>query len=463
MKKFLPLLLLVLVLGLPAAYFWFGLRAERVMEEQRLRVADQYGSRLVLQDQSRGVFTSTYRYVLSLDPPPSPDAAQAARPVSLDLTAVVHHGPFPLTAGGLTPALALVDTTLSPREGLPPAVAALLDALPDLRRTTLRTTFGFAGDSRTRLSVPPAKGTVRLADGATRDIQWQGATGVFDVAADAASFELSLAVPLLGLKDKDVAMTWQGLSLTAHSVRDGQNLFLGETALSLTAFRLESTPPAGPSFALTNLESTAVNGRRNEVVDTTMTVRGTGVDLKTQAKAGFDAAFSLKNLDAATLDATLGEVRRISRQPGSPEARNREVAALLTRQAGPLLSKNPRFSVDRLSLTLPSGVVDVSGSVAYAGQGPLPVGIPEALARLSASATARAPQATLVELLTAAEAANPAQAGPAARDRAQAILDDLVRKGFAVREADRLFTVADWDGKALVVNGMSLFRMPGQP
>uniref|UniRef100_I2Q6B7 DUF945 domain-containing protein n=1 Tax=Desulfovibrio sp. U5L TaxID=596152 RepID=I2Q6B7_9BACT len=465
MKKPLPLiLLLVLVLGLPAAYFWIGLRAERVMEDQRLRLADQYGARLVLQEKDRGVFTGTYRYALTFDAPmPAAAGAPPAQPITLDLVAVVHHGPIPLTQGGFTPALAVVDTTLAPRTGTPPAAAALLEALPDLRRTTLRTTFGFSGDSRTKLAVPPAKGPVRLADGTVLDIQWQGATGTCDATAEAASIDLALSVPLLVVADKASTTTLQGLSLAGHSTLSGQNLYLGDSTLTLTGLRLENAAPAGPSFALTNLEVAASNGRQNEVVDTTMTLRASGLDLKTQAKGGLDAAFSLKNLDAVALDATLGEVRRINGQPATPEARTQELTTLFLRQAGPLFSKKPRLSVDRLALTLPSGTVDVSGFVAYSGEGPLPANPLESLGRFSASATARAPRATLVEILAAAGSGNPALAGPPARGQAEAVLDGLAAQGFVVRQDDGLFTVADWDGKTLMVNGRSLFQLPDRP
>ncbi|EHJ47975.1 protein of unknown function DUF945 [Solidesulfovibrio carbinoliphilus subsp. oakridgensis] len=464
MKKPLPLLLLlVLVLGLPAAYFWIGLRAERVMEDQRLRLADQYGARVVLQEKDRGIFTGTYRYALTFDAPMPALAGAPAQPITLDLVAVVHHGPVPLTRGGFTPALAVVDTTLAPRDGTPPAAVALLEALPDLRRTTLRTTFGFSGDSRTKLAVPPAKGPVRLADGTVLDVQWQGATGTCDATADAASIDLALSVPLLVVSDKATTMTWQGLSLAGHTTLSGENLYLGDSTLTLTGLRLENAGPAGPSFALTNLEAVASNGRQNDRVDTTLTLRASGLDLKTQAKGGLDAAFSLKSLDAAALDATLGEVRRLNAQPATPEARTRELTALFLRQAGPLFSKNPRLSVDRLALTLPSGTVHASAFVAYAGEGPLPANPLESLGRFSASATARAPRATLVEILAAAGSGNPALAGPAARGQAEAVLEGLVAQGFVVREGDGLFTVADWDGKALVVNGRSLFQLPDRP
>lgn len=462
MKKALPLFaLLILVLGLPAASYWFGLRAEEVLESQRQHLAEQYGLRIVPLEKRRGIFTSDYRYAVTYDAPRSvAPGAPAPASLSLDLAGVVHHGPFPLVAGGWKPALAVVDTTIAADPGRSQALSELLAALPDLRRSSVRTTVGFSGKTGTRLDIPPAKGTLRQADGTGLDLQWQGATGSLNLAADATAVDLSLSAPLLVLTDATGTLTAQGLSLASQATLHGQNLLLGDTTFALTGLRLESTVPATPSFALTNLEAAVTSGQQNEAVAVAVIGRATATDLRTQAKAGLDIAFSVQNLDAAALDATVGQLRRIQRERIAPEIQARQVQALLAAQAGAIFSRHPRFAMDRCALALPSGTVEATGFVAYAGDGPPPADTLAALGLFTASVRAKAAQAALVDLLAAAGNGNPALAGPEARRQAEAVIDGLVLQGFAVREAAGLTAAADWDGKALVVNGRTLFQRP---
>jgi len=458
-KKALPLLaLLIIALGLPAAYYWVGLQAEAVIEAQRVRLQDQYGLRIALLEKNRGIFTSTYRYGVTYEPARNALAGKTpSQAISFDLDEVVHHGPIPLTSGGWTPGLAALDSSLTAREGTPAALTKLLETLPELRKTSLRTTFAFSGDSQTRLTVPPGKRTVGLEDGTALDVAWQGATGLLDVAADASTVGLTLTAPLLGVTDKGAAMTMQGFSLTAQSKLHGQNLYLGDSALSVTGLRIENTKAEDPSFALTNLAMTSNTSQRNDVVDCLLSFRAEGVDLRSQGKAVFDAAFSLKNLDAASLDATLGELRRINLERAAPEVRMGEFQALLLRQAGPIFSKAPRFTVEKLALSLPSGTVEGSGFVAYSGPGTMPQNPLAALGQLSASVAAKASERALLDILTAADKGDTKQVG---RQQATAAIGDLILKGFVVRDKDGLSATADWNGKALTVNGASLFQMP---
>lgn len=462
MKKALPLLaLLVIVLGLPASYYWIGLRAEAMNEAQLVKIQGQYGLRIALAEKKRGIFTSTYRYGVTYDPARSIPADKASsQSVSFDLVEVVHHGPIPLTSGGWTPSLAVLDCSLTAREGTPAAFTKVLETLPELRKSTMRTTFAFSGDSHTRLTVPPTKGVVRLEDGATLDVEWQGATGLLDVVADASTVGLTLTVPLVGVTNKDATMSLQGFSLAVQSKLHGQNLFLGDSTLSITGLRVENAKAEEPAFALTNLAMRSNTAQRNDVVDGMVSIRAEGVDLRSKGKAALDAAFSLTNLDAAALDATLGELRRINLERAAPEIQAREVQALLLRQAGPIFSKAPRFAVEKLALTLPSGTVAGSGFVAYAGPGTIPQNPLAALGQFSASVTAKAAEPALLDLLTAAGKNDPTLSGPAGRQQAVAAIADLVAKGFAVRDKDGLSATADWDGKTLTVNGASLFQMP---
>jgi uncharacterized protein YdgA (DUF945 family) len=463
-RKKLPILvILALLLGVPAAYYWIGLKAEAILETQRAALEDRCGVRITLAEKHRGVFSSTYRYdvtaPLSLA---APATAATSRPLAFGLRVTLGHGPIPFASGEWTPALAVLDCGLEPKEGTSGTLPDLLAAVPELGQSTLRATFAFSGDSRTRLAVPAGKRTITQEDGTPLEVEWQAITGLLDATPDAESLTLDLQAPLARVADKQAATvaTAKGLSLTGASKRSRENLYLGSSVLSLADLRVENTQAEAESFALTNFTLSVTTTPRDDMVDCLLAVRGDGVDLKTQAKASLDAAFSLKNLDAAALDTLAGEMRRINRQRTSPEVRLQLIQVLLLRQGSALLARQPRFAVEKLVLAAPSGSLEASGFVAYSGQGEPPANILAALGLFTASVKARAGEQTVLDILAAAGRNNPAFAGSAGRPMAETALRDMIGSGFVVRDKGVLSAAAEWNGKALTVNGVPVFRLP---
>jgi uncharacterized protein YdgA (DUF945 family) len=345
-------------------------------------------------------------------------------------------------------------------EDSPKAFTKLLEAIPELRKSTLRTTFGFSGESRTKLTIPPSKGTVELENAETLDVEWQGLTGVLEVAANAEAYAFSLDAPLVGVKEKDTGMIMQGLSMTCKSKLHGQNLYLGDSTLSISDLHIEDTKAATKLFSLSHLAITANSDQRNDVVDGIVACSGEGVDLKSQSKASFETIFSLKNIDVTALDTLVGEFRRISRQRAAPDVLIRELRGVLLRQGGVILSKRPRFAVEKCVLRVPAGAVEASGFVAYSGTGELPENSLAALRLLTVSAKAKASEQALMDILVAVGKDHKALAGPEDKIKAEMAVRDMTAKGFAVRDKDSLFTAADWNGKEMTVNGKVLFQMP---
>ena len=462
MKKNLALLAaLVFLVGLPICYYWVGITAEDVLETKIARLREYYGLKIALKEKSRGLLSSSYRYTVNFDlPRPTQAGATVPQTISFDLHEVMHHGPIPFTSGTWTPALAVLDSGLEPHQAGQKAFHQFLETFPELRQSALRTTFGFSGDSRTTLTVPPTKRTITQPDGTAFAVLWQGLTAELDATANAEAFTLALDAPLLDVKGNTATVTLQGLSWTSKTTLHGQNLYLGNSAFSLTTLSVQNVAATAPSFALSNLALTGNSEQRGEVVDGAVSLRGESVDLKTQGKTTFEMAFSLKDLDFKTLDTLVEDFRRISLQRAAPEVQLQQLQVLLLRQGGALFSKGPRFTVETLALRLPSGTVEGSGFVAYSGTEALPASIPQALGRFTASVKAKASEAALLELFLASVKGDAALAGQTGRPQLEAVVQDLAEKGFVVREKGNLSATADWNGKALTVNGKPLFQMP---
>ena len=77
------------------------------------------------------------------------------------------------------------------------------------------------------------------------------------------------------------------------------------------------------------------------------------------------------------------------------------------------------------------------------------------------SMLAKASEAALLELFLASVKGDAALAGQTGRPQLEAVVQDLAEKGFVVREKGNLSATADWNGKALTVNGKPLFQMKG--
>ena len=455
-KKIVVTILLLIGLALPAASYWLGNRVEGLLAAQQAMLAAQYGASITLVAQKQGIFSSTYRYRVA----DTPGFAPASPLAPFEVTAVVAHGPIPFAANTLHPALAVMDTSFAPVGGAAADWGKLLERLPELRQTSLRTFFGFAGDSQTRLAVPPVSRTLTLEDGNTMDVAWQAVAGRLDIGPDAVSADLFLDIPSASLTDKASSLALQGLVVTSATKRVRNNLYLGAGGLTLTGLSLNDGLAKNKSFALSQLAVMTTAELRGDVVDSAMTLRCDGLALPGQGKATLDAAVSLNAVDAAALDAAVAEFKRINLQKATPEARLRDYEALLRSHGAALAAKGPRLGLDRFVLGLPSGTVEGTAFVAYAGGTGLPESLPAALARLTAAAHAQAAQAALVELAAKVQADNPLLAGPAGGQMVEAALAGMVAKGFAVRDADRVSTAAAWDGRTLTVNGTVLYALP---
>ena len=452
MKKIVLCILVVIALGIPAASYWLGTRIGSVLEVQRILLETQYGVPITVLEKKQGVFESTYRYRLA----PGHEFAPGQALPPLDVVGVVAHGPIPFASGSWRPALAVMDLSLAPTGDAAAAWGKMLDTIPELRQTSLRTVFAFSGDSSTTFAVLPVSRTIALANGTALDVNWQAITGRLDMTADLGVMDLALDAPAAGLHDKTMALSMQGFSLASNAKRVGQNLYVGTSALALADLTLTNTAAPDKSFAVNQLAVKARSDVRDGAMDSAMTLQCQGVALPGQTRVSLDTAMAFKNLDAAALDAAVGEFRRINLQKTPPQAQVQAYETVLRRYGAAVTARGPRLELERFVLGLPSGSVEATAFVAYAGSDALPETLPAILARLTAAASLKASQAALLDLAAAAGKNEPSLAGPFGQQMVETAMAGLVAQGFAVRDKDGLASAAAWDGKTLTINGKIL-------
>lgn len=458
MKKAVVILFVLAVL-LGAGSYWIGLRAQAALQEQLTFIHDQYGPSFTLKHKDRGLFSSTYLYTVSYTlPPETADGKTTSTTLTIDLREKVSHGPIPFTAGSWKPALAVLDATLVSGPDAPRGFNKFLETLPELRQTSLRTIVDFSGDSLSRLVVPALKRTVAAKDGSSIALDWQGATVSCDIAARAAAIKATLDAPLFVLGHKNTHLSIQGLSLRSAAKLYGQNLYLGKSDLKLGAVQIKDGAAEVLSLADLVLEGSCE--RHEAVVDTWLALRGQGLAGKSREKVSLDVAMTLKNLEFTALDECVGACRRISLQPLPPEEQLRQLQAEFRTRAAALFSRNPVLELTQCALGVPAGRLETTARLAYVGTGALPDNFLAAARRFTAAARIATTEAALLDVVRLADKANAGLDGALVRQQVEAGLGELTAGGFIVRDKDKLSSRADWNGKALIVNGKTMFQAP---
>jgi uncharacterized protein YdgA (DUF945 family) len=432
MKKVFGVLALVLLLGLAAAPYVFGVRAEASYRAFMARINQEAGDvRMVPESYERGWLSSTAQTRVEVPP------GKAV----LWLRHRIVHGPFPwdrLRRLELRPVQAIVRTEV----GAGPAGTASA-ALP------ARTVLALDGAAVTEIGALASQGTAEVTGG--ESIQWGGVHGEVRVPSDLRRIDGSLKAPGLHLSSAAGQWTLEDLRGRLALRQGAEGLTLGEMSLgaSRLAYRPSSQGSAPVSLAGGHLstESSAQNGQVAVVFDLGLD----GLDLQDVHYGPATFRLSLSRLDAVTLGRLRREMRSLERE-GLTEQEARAGAVLRLLEWLPrLLAAGPRVDL-RLLATAPSGTVRGTG-VVWLTPGPdaLPVLSLGWLDRVKADAEFRAP-AALVDALVAADERG--SAGGSAAGGPQQRLHALLEQGYVVKEGRDYVLRARLEGRKLTVNGL---------
>ena len=294
---------------------------------------------------SKGLTDSTQTMTLTLRETES----DAGKPLTPLITNHIRHGPLPGFQGV---GQATVDTTFRFADA---EKQAEYDKLFPGEKPAIHTLVGLAGGTESLVSVPQGQTT---RDGQT--VAWKALAGTVQVSGGRVSTDMSW--PGLTSDGPEGRADFSGFRLAGTTQRSGPDDRLGTGDMAFTADRL-SFSGEGQEVSLGGLKVASQTSQSGNFYDSVLKygaaeVKVAGADLK-----NVQLDLGLRHLDRAALQRLLAVSReaqsgaRAGDTSGPTEAQTKELEA-----AGlALLRGNPKLTLDRLSVTQPSGEIVLTG------------------------------------------------------------------------------------------------------
>ncbi|MCU0971801.1 MAG: YdgA family protein, partial [Gammaproteobacteria bacterium] len=440
-----------------AAPGFVGIQAQRDYESLVAQI-ESTGYRVEEQSYARGWFRSEARLRVGL-PAEAASGAMADFP-TLVLRSRVVHGPF-LGAERLPLGLARIDTEIGLDDRL------LFTASPE---PPVQLLFGFGGAGELLLQVPARQ--TQLLD-AQVSADFAGATGRIRFVSGRAEAQGYVAVPGLRVATADGGLTeLRGARLDLAIEPGPSGLPIGVWQMALES--LKAGGPDAPEALL--LQALAMKAdSREQAGEVAVTAEYDAGVLVIDGERYGPLAIRLRfaHLPAAALVKLRDAVEDVRRSAVPQEA---AAAMALLPLVDDLLASDPLAALDRLQIDTPVGRIEgalevraVGLRLADAGR----LGTLGLLSKLDGKASFRVPervvrgafrQQALARLMAADQAEGKRAAQEAEADRfADQQLATLLAQELAVKEGDRLATVATWRNGLLTVNGKTIPLAPLAP
>ncbi|GAA4008172.1 YdgA family protein [Deinococcus rubellus] len=374
----------------------------------------------------------------------------AANAVPMIVVNHIQHGPLP---GFKAVGNALIDTEV--RFADPALQKKVEDALGG-QKPTIRTVVGLSGSTDTQIEVPGGQ----LTDSGTT-LSWQALRG--NVHNGGLSATTQMSWPELKVTSDGDSLTMNGLSVSGSTQKQqaGDPLGVGEQMFTLKSMTYTGT--SGETQGKFNLSDLKVGGKSTLVggfyggslqydigqLDFEMPGSSAQNFRNVQLHLGMN---HLSREPLARIVNTLTNLnQQLSRAPERAKLSKAQEQALMD-DALALLKAQPVFSVDRLSLTQPSGDIVLSGKAELPGAADLSAETAQMLSKVPMAALG---MVKLQARLSAAEPALRELLGSFAPDAA-ASLQSLIDAGYLKRQGNTLTSdLAFGNGKG-TVNGEAL-------
>ncbi|WP_420595265.1 YdgA family protein [Deinococcus sp.] len=402
-------------------------------------------ARVTKSDYQRGLTSSTQTLNVSLGKADDPET------LALIVTNRIQHGPFP---GFKAVGNALIDTDVRFADA---DVQKKIDAALGGQKPTIRTVVGLDGGTSTHLDVP--KGQYSEA-GAV--ISWQPLIG--DVLNSGLSSSSKINWPEFKMTSDAGNLTMADLSLSSNlSKQNAQDLLgVGDQTFTIKSLSYgDAGTSSKNSLQLSGLKVGSQGKLSDGFYNAALLYDIGQVAFKSPQTGALDFKkvqlhLSMNHLSREPLARLAQTLTTLSEQaktaPGTtPNLSDTQQKALMDDGVA-LIKDQPVFSIDRLSLTQPSGEVVLSGKAEAPGaaamtseQLQLLSGSPFlALGMVKLSAQLKAPEAALRDLVGTI---SPGAAGN---------LDALVQAGYLKREGQNLVSDLAFSGGKGTVNGQAL-------
>lgn len=441
--------LLLATAAVVAATIYAGRETERIQQAQLQAIVTQLHAtgwvRLTGNRYQRGLFSSDQRIELTLG------KEGEALNVPVTLTSHIQHGPFP---GFRSIGAAAVDTDVQFTD---PELQQKFEAALGGQKPSIHTLVGWNGDMRGRVSVPAGQ----YAEGGNA-VSWQAL--VADVKTTGTKTTARIDWPGLKIKMPQGELTLAGLSAEQNMRKQNPLDPLGVGDQSLTLKRLTFNTPTGEDAVAIVFDDMKVSGKSAETAGfyNVSLLYGIGsLNVGRQGSPAHDYQnvqlhLSMDHLAREPL-ARITQLMRDADQralatPGQTSGLTEFERKALMDDALAVLQAQPVLSIDRLSVTQPSGEILLTGKVELPGAAQLNsqtaqmiAGFPLAgLSMAKVQARFKAPEVAVVELL---KSLSP----DAARN-----LNSFIQAGMLKREGDALVSDLLVENGKTTVNGQAV-------
>lgn len=470
------------------ATWWAGKATEETLTKQNQLIADLPYFIIKSHDYQRGLFSSSERTTVAINPALIEPYFNMLKPAGqqlpkLELTYVQHvkHGPFPLLGqGSLSPLKAAVTTDIEFSEESKKFLAQFFGEQKPLQ---IENRIKFHDDGVFLLKIPSFTHEEALSK--VKSI-WQGLEA--SIAYDKGFNKVDILAKAPGLRFEAGAkgsFEFKNLTFEAHNNRkfsdpalesfykvSSSGLMLGEGKFTLdevTAHASLSENEKPIDAKLETLTYVVKSGAQGDFIDATGDIGLKTLTLNGKVYGPVRIAVEANHLHGPTLSKLNMGLTAVQKSFPDPAVQYPKMLDMLRKDGLPLLRNDPSIGLKELSVKLPEGQLLLKGNLALKGFEDRDIDMPlKVLEKLQATVNLRVPKkvietyalwkarGSIATDTTEGERPDTEDLDSLARNLMENQIKKLTEQNLIRVDGDSLTTIAEWKSGKLIVNGTPL-------
>ena len=394
LTKFLIPAIAVFIAGMSAAPYYLGIKTEESLAEQQKLLKESGFLTVESHTYERGWFSATETTVIRLKPTLLqntekflPDNLKTVLQEPVTIVNHIEHGPF---AGGFTPVRAHIETEFKYHPETTKVLARFFGSQTPLFMTN---TVYLNGSGEMDVKVP----AFDYEELSGIKLNWKGLSGKTGYQAGFQSYTHDYTAPSLQVKLADKgSVGLENLHLKTETSEGQNKLSLGKSSVTLDKFLLEWKEGIDYNVKLnelinlvTDLQIGAFINPTGTIAPSTIEVGKLRFDTQTTESGKFinsegrfqfdtltygndkygplDINIAAEHLDAQGLLALKAKLAEVADKKMDDEQIQNELIQTAKTKASSLFTQNPVLNVKAFKFTMPQGLVDVSGKLAFKG------------------------------------------------------------------------------------------------
>ncbi len=342
------IVLLLLGLAIATAPYWLGMQTESAFNDMVKGMAARSSIPSNSFSFSRGWMSSEAKNEFLL-----PTA-----PFVINATHRIEHGPLPLSrllSGKITPALALIKTTLrfSPSADAPANLPEMLKSLPPLE---LETVLDLSGNGTSNIKIEAAT----RKQGETT-IRWEAGKGQIEFDREWKIIKMDFTFPLFSVNSPRGKLAIKKVRLSSDMYEGTAGYMFGRNNFSIASVAMK------PFVDVQEMRLSATMQPKGQFVIMNISFSVKALQIANNKYGPGKLNLAIHNLDTKTLKQFENDINRIYSRALPLEQTQMMIAGKTLELAGKLSQNNPVFEITRLSFAAPSG--ELTGKAKFVIQG----------------------------------------------------------------------------------------------